>query len=261
MDPHSGWYNAFCVHRVRGLATGFQDPGSIRRIDATEYGCFLIRSCETCHLDMPVSVAFFSRRKVNRTHSIIWCDRKENRLFSILRLFQSFLYQMVANEHYRRLKHLYTASVEETPRRVDLSYGYAEIDGVVEESSSTELTSRLPHQRLLSDVAGLAASSVEKDGLLSLEHFNLSVNKPEFRGQVTAMAEVVVAEPPRYHVRATLSDAEGEFVAEAIALFEPSGEELPPDPAPEADEEDTPTPPPAPFMPIHVTEQGVLCLN
>lgn len=168
---------------------------------------------------------------------------------------------MVANEHYQRLKHLYTASSDDTPRRVDLSYGYAEIDGVVEDGSSTELSSRLPHQRLLSDVAALAASSVEKEGLLSLEQFNLSVNRPDFRGPVTATAEVIVAEPPRYHVRATLMDEEGEFVAEALALFEPSGEELPPDPAPETGDEHAPAPPPAPFMPIHVTEYGVLCLN
>lgn len=202
----------------------------------------------------------FRRREVTGRIRVIGATDARINGFSVLPPFK-IPYQMVANEHYKRLKHLYTASSEETPRRVDLSYGYAEIDGVVEEGSSTELTSQLPHQRLLSDVAVLAASSVEKDGLLSLEHFNLSLIRPEYRGPVTATAEVMVAEPPRYHVRATLLHEEGEVVAEALALFEPSGEELPPDPAPEANEEDAPTPPPAPFMPIHVTEQGVLCLN
>ena len=54
---------------------------------------------------------------------------------------------------------------------------------------------------------------------------------------------------------------EGEELAEALAFFEPSGEALPPDPAPEADDEQTPAPPPAPFMPVEMTQYGILCLN
>lgn len=169
---------------------------------------------------------------------------------------------MVANEHYQRLKHLYAAASEHAPGRIDISYGYAEVDGVLEEQSSGELLNRMSHQRLLSDVASLAAGSVEKEGLLTLERFTLSVSRPDYRGSVLATAEVVVAEPPRYHVRAVMIDEDGEEVAEALALFEPTGEELPPDPAPELeDEQETPTPPPAPFMPIHATQYGILCLN
>ena len=72
---------------------------------------------------------------------------------------------------------------------------------------------------------------------------------------------MVLAEPPRYHVRARVLNEDGQELAEALAFFEPSGEELPPDPTPEADDEDTITPPPAPFMPVHVTRHGSLCLN
>lgn len=167
---------------------------------------------------------------------------------------------MVAQQHYQRLKHLYAAaSTEHATGPVDISYGYAEVVGVIEEAGRS-LLSRVPHQQLLADVSSLAAGSVEKEGQLSLERFNLSVNQPDYRGSVRATAEVVLAEPPRYHVRATLFGDDGEALADALAFFEPSGEDLPPDPAPEAEDEG-PAPPPAPFMPIHITRYGPLCLN
>lgn len=169
---------------------------------------------------------------------------------------------MVASEHYQRLRNLYAASPAETASgRIDIGYGHAELGGILEGNSGGKLLNRAPHHRLLTDASSLAASSVEKDGLLTLGQFNLSVSRPEYRGSVTASAEVVVAEPPRYHVRAVLLDDEGDVLAEALSFFEPSGEELPPDPAPEAGDQDDATPAPAPFMPIHVTQYGVLCLN
>jgi hypothetical protein len=169
---------------------------------------------------------------------------------------------MVAQKHYQRLKHLYAADpAENATGPVDISYGFAEVVGTVEDTSPAPVRNQAPFQRLLSDASSLAAGSVEKDGLLRMDHFSLSVDRPEYRGAVRATAEVVFAEPPRYHVRAVLLDAEDEPVAESLALFEPSGEALPPDPAPETDEEEGPTPPPAPFMPVHVTRHGVLCLN
>ena len=170
---------------------------------------------------------------------------------------------MVAQQHYQRLKHLYAAaSPEHATGPVDISYGYAEVVGVIEGEADRALVTRVPHQQLLADVASLAAGSVEKEGQLTLERFNLSVSQPGYRGSVRASAEVVLAEPPRYPVRATLFGEEGNEIAEALAFFEPSGEALPPDPAPEADAEaDGSTPPPAPFMPVHVTRYGSLCLN
>lgn len=169
---------------------------------------------------------------------------------------------MVANDHYQRLRHLYAASPAETASgRIDIGYGHAQIGGILESDTGGQLLNRAPHQRLLSDASSLAASSIEKDGLLTLGHFNLSVSRPDYRGAVTAAAEVVVAEPPRYHVRAVLRDEEGEVLAEALSFFEPTGEELPPDPAPDADDEVDSTPAPAPFMPVHATPYGVLCLN
>jgi len=169
---------------------------------------------------------------------------------------------MVAQQHYQRLKHIYAADpAENATGPVDISYGFAEVVGIVEGTSSTSVRNRVPFQRLLSDASSLAAGSVEKNGLLRMGHRSLSVERPEYRGPVRATAEIIFAEPPRYHVRAVLLDEEDEPVAESLALFEPSGEELPPDPAPEADDEEAPPPPPAPFMPVHVTQYGVLCLN
>ncbi len=168
---------------------------------------------------------------------------------------------MVAQQHYQRLKHLYaTHAAENATGPVDISYGFAELVGVVKGSSPTAVLNRMPFQELLSDVSSLAAGSVEKKERLAMKHFSLSVERPEYRGPVRGTAEVIFAEPPRYHVRAVLRNEEDEPVAEALALFEPSGEKLPPDPAPEADNEIA-TPPPAPFMPVHVTPYGVLCLN
>ncbi|MCS3677072.1 hypothetical protein [Salinibacter ruber] len=170
---------------------------------------------------------------------------------------------MVAQQHYQRLKHLYSAaSSEHATGPVDISYGYAEVVGAIDGETDRALVPHVPHQQLLADVASLAAGSVEKEGRLSLERFNMSVSQPDYQGSVQANAEVVLAEPPRYHVRATLFGEDGNEIAEALAFFEPSGEALPPDPAPEADAEaDGTAPPPAPFMPVHVTQYGSLCLN
>jgi hypothetical protein len=169
---------------------------------------------------------------------------------------------MVAQQHYQRLKHLYAADPAETVTGpVEISYGFAELVGIVEGTPSTPVLNRTPHRRLLNDVASLAAGSVEKEAQLSMKRFNLSANHPEYEGPVRASAEVVLAEPPRYHVRATLFGDDGEKLAEALTFFEPSGEDLPPDPAPEESNEQAPAPPPAPFMPVRMTEYGVLCLN
>lgn len=168
---------------------------------------------------------------------------------------------MVAQKHYQRLKHLYAAdSAESAAGPVDISYGFAELVGIIDGEAQTSVLNRVPFQRLLSDVSSLAAGSVEKKERLTMEHFSLSVEQPDYRGPVRGTAEVIFAEPPRYHVRAVLWNEEDEPVAEALVLFEPSGEELPPDPAPDVDEE-VGAPPPAPFMPVHVTPHGVLCLN
>lgn len=171
---------------------------------------------------------------------------------------------MVAQQHYQRLRHLYAADpAENVTGPVEISYGFAELVGIVEGPGSTPVSNRMPHQQLLSDATSLAAGSVEKEGQLSMERFHLSVNHPGYEGAVRAAAEVVLAEPPRYHVRATLFGDDGEELAEALAFFEPSGEELPPDPDPDpgSDDERAPTPPPAPFMPVQMTRYGVLCLN
>lgn len=168
---------------------------------------------------------------------------------------------MVANQHFQRLKHIYDADPADiSTGRVAISYGYAQIDGVIEDRESGGVVNRMPQQKLLSDAASLAAGSVEKERVLTAEHFNVSVEEPAYRGTVVATAEVMVAEPPRYHVHAMLLSESGTVVAEALGVFMPSEEVLPPDPSPE-EEEETPAPPPASFMPVYATEHGVLCLN
>lgn len=169
---------------------------------------------------------------------------------------------MVASEHYKRLKHLYAEDpADKATGHVEISYGYAELDGVIEPNAPGSLLNRVPHQRLLSDACSLAAGSVEKQGLLELGQINFSASKPDYRGPVKVTAEVILAEPPRYHVRSTMVGDNGTELAEALALFEPSGDELPPDPDPGTTEEDISEASPAPFMPIRVTRHGVLCLN
>lgn len=169
---------------------------------------------------------------------------------------------MVAQQHYQRLKHLYAADpADSLTGPVEISYGFAELVGIVEGPASAPALNRMPYQELLSDATSLAAGSVEKEGQLSMERFDLTVNQPEYEGPVRAAAEVVLAEPPRYHVRATLFGDDGDELAEALAFFEPSGKELPPDPEPGVDAERAPTPPPAPFMPVEMTPYGLLCLN
>lgn len=169
---------------------------------------------------------------------------------------------MVAHDHYQRLKHLYAAdAAEPVAGSVEISYGHAELAGTVGEAAQSPVRTRRPLQQLLSDVSSLAAGSVEKDGVLAMDRFSLNVQRSNYQGPVQASAEVVFAEPPRYHVRAVLRDREGEPIAESMALFAPSGEELPPDPSPDATDESASPPPPAPFMPVHMTPVGLLCLN
>lgn len=178
---------------------------------------------------------------------------------------QSSRPKMVAQDHYQRLKHLYAAeATEPVPGPVEIAYGHAKLMGTVRTESGA-VVRRTPFRDLLADASSLAAASVEKNGRLSLDRFRLNIQRPDYQGAVQASAEVAVAEPPRYHVYAMLLDEAGEPVAESWALFEPSGEALPSDPAPEATDDTTddttPTPPPAPFMPIYATPMGILCLN
>jgi hypothetical protein len=171
---------------------------------------------------------------------------------------------MVANQHFQRLKHIY-ASDPAGPAgdRVAISYGRAELDGMIDAAQSTAVGDQLPHHRLLSDAATLAAGSLEKEHVVTAEQFAVDVVNPDYEGPVVASAEVALAEPPRTVVQAVLVDEDGELVAEAKGVFRPSENHLPPDPAPEEKNEtdDAPTPPPASFMPVHTTPYGYVCLN
>jgi hypothetical protein len=167
---------------------------------------------------------------------------------------------MVAQNHFQRLKHIYTSS-SPSGHRVAIGFGRAELDGAIEAGASQAVLNRMPHHRLLSDAASLAAASLEKERVVTAEQFTVDVEDPDHEGPVVATAEVVMAEPPRYVVQAELWDATGTLVAEAMGVFRPSESDLPSDPAPDVDGAADPTPPPASFLPVYTTPHGMLCLN
>lgn len=169
---------------------------------------------------------------------------------------------MVAQNHFQRLKHIYTSSSPSSDR-VAISFGRAELDGTIEAVASDAVLNRMPHHRLLSDAASLAAGTLEKERVVTAEQFTVDVEDPDYQGPVAATAEVVMAEPPHYVVQAELWSEEGKLVAEAIGTFRPSDSDLPADPSGEgeADDASVPAPPPASFMPVHTTPYGMLCLN
>jgi len=168
---------------------------------------------------------------------------------------------MAASQHTERLKQIYV-SKPSTPagERVAISYGHAELDAEISASDEGTVRTKLPHQRLLSDVASLAAGSLEKDRFVEMEQFHFDVDEPDYTGPVVASADVVLAEPPRFVVDAILLTETGELVAEATGVFRPGDEALPSTPLPEEADE-APVPEPASFMPVHTTPYGMLCLN
>ena len=104
---------------------------------------------------------------------------------------------MVAQQHYQRLKHLYAdAPAENATGPVDISYGYAEIVGIVEGRPADSLANRVPHQQILADAASLAAGSVEKEELFAMDRFNLSVNGPTI-GEPSALLRKWCSLSPR----------------------------------------------------------------
>lgn len=176
--------------------------------------------------------------------------------------FLSFALHMVANQHFRRLKHIYNSiPPEPVGEDISISYGRAELEGTIETVEAGAIVNRMPHHRLLSDAASLAAGSLEKEHFVTAEQFTLEIVDGEYEGPVVASAEVVLVEPPRYVVQAVLVSAAGDLVAEAKGVFRPGEDHLPPDPSPNDEGEVDSSPPPASFMPVHTTPYGVVCLN
>lgn len=180
---------------------------------------------------------------------------------------------MVKNEHFRRLEHIYASELPgSNPNRVSVSFGRALLNASLKASNSMA-GDGMPHQQLLSDAAALAAGSLEKERTVSAEEFDMNILDPDYSGEVTATARVVVAQPPRFVVNVALVTNDGEVVARGQGVFKPTTDELPPDPSPDAVEgssSDAPStasgdsrqePQPATFMPVFPTPMGILCLN
>lgn len=174
----------------------------------------------------------------------------------------STILHMVTQKHFQRLKHMYASSHPEQ-KEVGISFGRVELDGTLEAVESEGALNRMPHHRLLSDAASLAAGSLEKEHTVTAEEFTVTVVTPDYSGPVVATAEVVMAEPPRYVVEAELWSEEEVLVADAMGVFRPGETDLPPVPegGESEDEPDNGSPPPASFMPVHTTPYGVLNLN
>jgi len=167
------------------------------------------------------------------------------------------------------LKRIYASgSSEPTGEQVAIAYGRAELEGTIDTLQSAVVGAEMPHHRLLSDAAALAAGSLEKERFVTAEQFSVDIVESDYEGPVVTSAEVVLAEPPRYVVQAVMVDDEGNLVAEGRGVFRPGDDHLPP--APDSDQSGVPdvtnadagpTPPPATFMPVHTTPYGIVCLN
>jgi hypothetical protein len=176
---------------------------------------------------------------------------------------------MVASQHFQRLKRIYASgSSEPTGGQVAIAYGRAELEGTIDAVRSTAVGAEMPHHRLLSDAAALAAGSLEKERFVTVEQFSVDIVASDYEGPVATVAEVVLAEPPRYVVQAVMIDDDGELVAEGRGVFRPGEDPLPPMPASDSSEtpdaatsDGEPSPPPASFMPVHATPYGIVCLN
>jgi hypothetical protein len=192
---------------------------------------------------------------------------------------------MIKNEHFRRLEHIYSSELSESNTgSVSVNFGRALLNGrLTGESDSTVAGNDLPHQKLMSDAAALAAGSLEKERTVTAENFDMNVQMPDYRGDVVATARVVMAQPPKFVVQAALLTPDGDVIAEAQGVYKPSDQELPPDPHPDLEstgsvsmpgrantdatpgaptaEEPAPEPQPATFMPVFPTQMGMLCLN
>jgi hypothetical protein len=136
---------------------------------------------------------------------------------------------MVAHQHFQRLKRMYASgSSEPTGEQVAISYGRAELEGTIDAVRSTAVGAEMPHHRLLSDAAALAAGSLEKERFVTAERFSVDIVRSDYEGPVVTSAEVVLAEPPRYVVQAVMVDDEGGLVAEGKGVFRPGDDHLPP---------------------------------
>lgn len=168
---------------------------------------------------------------------------------------------MTANAHFQRLKHIYASNAPMNGgEHLAISYGHAELNGWMVKQAEGTSGAQHPYQRLLRDVASLAAGTLEKEHIIDAEQFTVNVHDSGYEGPVVVTADVVLAEPPRFVVHASLLDGRGEVLAEATGIFRPGAHALPPGPAPDQ-QAPASAPRPASFMPVFLTPVGLLCLN
>ncbi|PSQ95476.1 MAG: hypothetical protein BRD55_10595 [Bacteroidetes bacterium SW_9_63_38] len=169
---------------------------------------------------------------------------------------------MVDNQHFQRLKHMYSSLPSGAAAdQVAISYGRVELEGTIGTQQAGAVVERASHRWLLSDAASLAAGSLQKEHYVTTKQFTTDIVDADHKGPVVATAEVAMVEAPRYVVQAVLMSDDGDVVAEARGVFEATDDHLP-ESSPEVVENDAaPTPPPASFMPVHTTPYGLLCMN
>ena len=93
---------------------------------------------------------------------------------------------MVGAQHFRNLEHQYTEADEATAGDdARVTFGRAVLEGTV--TSSGDVVQRMPHHRLLSDVATLAANSLVKDAHVASDEFDVHVAVPDYEGPVQAI--------------------------------------------------------------------------
>lgn len=173
---------------------------------------------------------------------------------------------MVDRQHFRRLERIYESAPSEKShhaQEVAVALGRAafatEIDG--DERTPQELAGHTHYHRLLCDAGALAAGSLVEDRVVTVQQFNMSVVEQGYSGTVQVSARVVLAQPPGYHVEIHLYTPEGDVLAHGFGIFAPSTQELPPDPAPDADADEAPPREPAVYASIWSSPMGVLHLN
>lgn len=172
----------------------------------------------------------------------------------------------IMHTHFRRLERLYGRSAAASTQ-VAVSFGRALLNSDLEDRFPGATTA----DQLVNDAARLAASSLNKEHVVTADEFEIEIHEPDYTGPVQAMAQVVLTQPPRSLVTVLLIGNDETVIAEAQGSFTPTERPLPELTDMEAEQvgrsvhTDTATDEailtPASFMPVFVTPMGMVGLN